>query len=116
MFLHRLTEEGKFYEAARKCQELLGEKDSVLWDRWIFVFAKADQLSHIAHYIPTAKPKLRDIVYEMVLSAFLRPLSSSNEHEHFLDLVERWPPEIYDVSMPSQALPSLASCFVRQVS
>ena len=100
MFLHRLTEEGNFYDAAIKCHELLGEDDAELWDRWIFVFAKAEQLATVAHYIPTDKPRLRATVYEMVLSAFLRPQSSSNDHLDFLDLLQRWPSEIYDVRCP----------------
>lgn len=93
MYLHKLTQEGQWSDAATKCDELLN--DETLWDRWIFVFANAGQLSYLAHYIPTDKPRLRQEVYEMVLSDFLRLGSTSNDHSQFLDLLERWPKDVY---------------------
>ena len=72
MYLHKLTQQGKFYDAAAKCNELLGPDDAELWDRWIFVFAKAGQLAMIAHYIPTDKPR------QVCQRSFLLPVSHSH--------------------------------------
>ena len=93
MYLHTLTEQGQWSDAATKCHELL--TDAEHWNRWIFVFAHAGQLSYIAHYIPTDKPRLQTEVYEMVLSDFLKQGSTANDHTQFLDLIERWPKGVY---------------------
>ena len=93
LYLHKLTQQGKWNDAATECHELL--KSEELWRRWIFVFAHAGQLSCIAHYIPTDRPRLQTEVYEMVLSDFLKQGSTPNEHTQFLDLIERWPQGVY---------------------
>ena len=40
MYVHRLTEQRKFHDAAIQCRELFHEEDAAFWDRWVFVFAQ----------------------------------------------------------------------------
>jgi hypothetical protein len=106
MYVHRLTEQGKFHDAAIQCHELFHEEDATFWDRWIFVFAQAGELATIATFVPINKPRLRQEVYEMVLGGYLRAESSQNDHTEFLQLLQRWPPGVYNVRGTAPLHPS----------
>ena len=50
--------------AARECQRLIGD-DVVLWERWVYAFAKRRCLHHISPFIPVKDPRLTNTVYEV---------------------------------------------------
>ena len=50
--------------AAFECRRLLGD-DSVLWERWIYTFAKKRCLQNISPVIPVRNPRLPITVYEV---------------------------------------------------
>ena len=50
--------------AARECQRLIGD-DVVLWERWVYAFAKRRCLHHISPFIPVKDPRLSNTVYEV---------------------------------------------------
>jgi hypothetical protein len=50
--------------AARECQRLIGD-DVVLWERWVYAFAKRRCLHHISPFIPIKDPRLSNTVYEV---------------------------------------------------
>ena len=50
--------------AAIECKRLLGD-DSVLWERWIYTFAKKRCLQNISPVIPVRNPRLPATVYEV---------------------------------------------------
>jgi hypothetical protein len=50
--------------AARECGRLIGD-DAILWERWVYAFAKRRCLEAIAEYIPVSKPRLPNTVYEV---------------------------------------------------
>lgn len=51
--------------AALECQRLIGD-DSVLWERWIYTFAKRRCLQNISPVIPVRNPRLPLTVYEVL--------------------------------------------------
>ena len=61
---------GDFVKAARLCPKVCGH-DTKRWEDWIFVFAQKHQLQAIIPYVPTEKPTLGHLVYEMILAYFL---------------------------------------------
>ena len=50
--------------AARESHRLIGN-DAVLWERWVYAFAKRRHLHHISPYIPVKDPRLPNTVYEV---------------------------------------------------
>ena len=50
--------------AAYETNRLIGE-DAVMWERWIYAFAKRRCLHYISPYIPTSNPRLPVTVYEV---------------------------------------------------
>ena len=59
--------------AARECSRLIGN-DAVLWERWVYAFAKRRHLHHISPFIPVKDPRLPNTVYEVhhICEQFIR--------------------------------------------
>ena len=57
--------------AAQECQRLIGG-DAILWERWIYAFARRKLLRHLAASIPSNSPRLPQAVYEVVLESLLQ--------------------------------------------
>jgi len=86
---HLLSVRGDGQGAATMAAAVLGN-DGARWEKWAFRFAQAGHLGDIAFSLPTENPRLPDVVYELVLNHFLQSSPAS-----FLQLVERWPSDIY---------------------
>ena len=50
--------------AARECRRLIGN-DAVLWERWVYAFAKRRHLHQLSPFIPVKDPRLPNTVYEV---------------------------------------------------
>ena len=50
--------------AARESHRLIGN-DAVLWERWVYAFAKRRHLHYISPFIPVKDPRLPNTVYEV---------------------------------------------------
>ncbi|KAF8180219.1 vacuolar assembling protein VPS41 [Pholiota molesta] len=92
MFIEHLVQEGDFTRAAQLCPNVCAH-DSKRWENWIFAFAQKRQLQCIIPYVPTDKPRLDHVVYEMVLAHFL-----THDRDALLHTIKEWPREIYDIA------------------
>ncbi|KAF9476712.1 vacuolar protein sorting-associated protein 41 [Pholiota conissans] len=92
MFIEHLVQEGDFVKAAQLCPNVCAH-DPKRWENWIFAFAQKKQLQCIIPFVPTDKPRLDHLVYEMVLAHFL-----THDREAFLHTIKEWPREIYDIA------------------
>ena len=70
LYLEDLLHQGNSELAAAECGRLIGD-DAILWERWIYAFAKLRCLDDMAKWIPTSKPRLPNTVYEV---QYTRPL------------------------------------------
>jgi hypothetical protein len=116
-FLKHLFEvERNYSKAAEYCVKLLGASKS-LWETYIFLFVKHDQLSSISPFIPTLNPTLDATIYELVLGSYLERGGNSSgggggdsgsgagsgeaeedsEHSKLLHLVKTWSHHIYHI-------------------
>jgi hypothetical protein len=56
--------------ATKECQRLIGG-DAVLWERWVYAFARRRLLRYLAPSIPTCSPRLPPQAYAVVLESLL---------------------------------------------
>lgn len=84
-YLEYLLESDQIVVAADQCTNILKD-DKKLWETWILKFEQKGMLQAIAKYIPINKPRLSEMIYEMVLNDFLK----NNPHE-FLVTINSWP-------------------------
>jgi len=90
-YIDFLLANGDNEKAAEICPKIL-KKDAELWEKWIYNFAKQNQLKAIGPYIPVGNPTLSDVLYEMVLSYFL-----SNDPVAFEKMITDWSPTVYSL-------------------
>ncbi|KAI9513211.1 hypothetical protein F5148DRAFT_972283 [Russula earlei] len=91
-YIEYLVGEGDFTKAAKLFSKVCGQ-DTKRWEDWIFVFAQKQQLQAIIPHIPTDKPRLGHLVYEMILAHFL-----ANDLQALRQTINDWPKDIYDIS------------------
>ena len=84
LYIDDLLDSAQVEEAARECTRLIAN-DPILWERWIYVFAKRRCLHVISSMIPIERPRLPNPVYEVVIETFLHSSSKA-----LLDVVDRW--------------------------
>ncbi|KAH9994131.1 vacuolar assembling protein VPS41 [Russula compacta] len=99
-YIEHLVGEGDFAKAAKLFSKVCGQ-DTKRWEDWIFIFAQKEQLQAIIPYIPTDKPRLGHLVYEMILAHFL-----SNDRQALRQTIHDWPKDIYDISAVIVAIQS----------
>jgi hypothetical protein len=123
--------DSKEYELAASMTPKILRTDVKLWEGWIYRFSEVGQLDVIRPFIPVSHPKLSPAVYEMVLGQYLqkkvlragerglkrssKDLAAMNDKASqgnravFLELVKKWPCEIYDVRVVVDAIEELLS-------
>lgn len=91
-WLQQLVDQEQWVKAGETTAKVLGTSSS--WEHWVWVFASADKYEEIIPFIPTTqfRPPLPSVVYEMVLAHCI-----SNDRPRLKALLERWPPELFDV-------------------
>ncbi|KAI3429426.1 hypothetical protein D9Q98_005520 [Chlorella vulgaris] len=99
-YLQALVADGRYQEAAALSPRVL-RGSPMAWERWAFTFAQLRQLAALAPHLPTESPRLKPSTYDLVLSSFLLHPS---DHELLLQLVQSWPPELYDTSRLQSAI------------
>ena len=97
LYINNLLAAGKDALAAKECVRLI-KSDAILWERWVYAFAKANKLHSIAPVMPTGvqdqkhpnvlSPRLPGMAYDLVLEEFLQ--ASAYHPEHFLMAIEAW--------------------------
>lgn len=96
-WLEQLVSTKDWGKAGETCGLVLGTSTS--WEHWVWVFAQADKYEEITPYIPTTQ--LRPLVYELILGHYV-----SNDRLRLRELLERWPPELFDVNTIIEAMES----------
>lgn len=91
-YIEHLIGEGDFTKAAKLFAKVCGQ-DTRRWEDWIFVFAQKQQLQAAIPYIPTDRPRLGHLVYEMILAHFL-----AHDRQALQRTINEWPKDIYDIS------------------
>lgn len=71
-------------DAVKECQRLIGG-DTVLWERWVYAFAKRRLLPHLILSIPMSSPRLPSTVYEVVLESLLQ-----SDTKALYSIVRKW--------------------------
>jgi len=91
-WLQQLVKNHEWARAGQVAGQVLGT--SSRWDHWVLVFAEADKYKEITPYIPTTqlRPPLPSMVYELILGHYV-----SRDRLQLKAVMERWPPELYDV-------------------
>ncbi|KAF7331583.1 Vacuolar assembling protein [Mycena kentingensis (nom. inval.)] len=91
-YIEHLVGDGNFIAAARLTPKVCG-RDAKRWENWIFLFQQQKQMQAIIPFIPTDKPRLDHLVYEMILAHFL-----AHDRKTLLQTIKEWPKDIYDIS------------------
>ncbi|KAI4134471.1 MAG: hypothetical protein LQ347_001489, partial [Umbilicaria vellea] len=99
LWLQHLVAAGNWTKAGQICGKVLGTSSS--WEHWIWEFVHAGKFEEIAPVIPTTQlqPPLPSLVYEVVLGHYI-----SRDRVRFKELLQRWPPELYDINSIIQAV------------
>lgn len=66
-FLQNLIAERKYHEAAQLCPRVM-KKDKDLWEKWVFIFDEAKELTRLIPFIPYQSVVLSKTIYEMILA------------------------------------------------
>lgn len=92
-WLQQLVTANDWTKAGQVCGKVLGTSSS--WEHWIWEFVHAGKFEEITPFIPTSqlRPPLPSLVYEVVLGHYI-----SRDRVRFKELLERWPPELYDIN------------------
>ena len=101
LWVQQLISAGQWTKAGRTCGTVLGTSSS--WEHWVWVFAQSNKYEEITPYIPTTqlRPPLPSLVYELILGHYI-----SKEPPRFGELLERWPPELFDAGTIIEAVQS----------
>ncbi|CED82100.1 Pyridoxalphosphate-dependent enzyme/predicted threonine synthase [Phaffia rhodozyma] len=101
MFLRSLMESAEYEKAASLCPRVL-DQDKKAWEDWIFLFAQKHQLQVIIPYVPTTRPQLSDMVYEMMFAHML-----THDKPSLLRIIKTWPSSTYRVPTVIDAIEGL---------
>lgn len=100
-WVQQLMSKEDWSKAGRICGQVLDTSSS--WEHWVWVFAQANKYEEITPYIPTAqlRPPLPSLVYELMLGHYVQ-----TDRLRFRELLERWPPELFDAGVIIEAIES----------
>ncbi|KAL2177392.1 uncharacterized protein P884DRAFT_200623 [Thermothelomyces heterothallicus CBS 202.75] len=93
LWIQDIIETGDWVRAGQVCGKVLGTPDR--WEKWVWTFAGANKFDEIVNYIPTerTRPPMPGTLYEVMLGHYLQV-----NKPRFRELLERWSPDLYDVS------------------
>ena len=100
-WVERLISAKDWTKAGQTCGLVLGTSSS--WEHWVWIFAQANKYEEITPYIPTTQlhPPLPSLVYELILGHY-----ASTDRPRLKELLEIWPPELFDASVIIEAIES----------
>jgi len=99
LWVKQLIEAGDWVHAGEICGKVVRTPDK--WEMWVWRFAGANKFDEIVNYIPTERlrPPIPTTIYEIILSHYLKI-----SKPRFRDLLERWPPELFDIGTVTSVL------------
>ena len=88
-------------KAGQTCGQVLSASSS--WEHWVWVFAEAKKFDELTPFIPTGPqcPPIPGVVYELMLGHYIH-----QDRTRFQELLERWPPELFDADTIIDAIQS----------
>ena len=91
-WLKQLIKNDEWAKAGNLSTKVLA--DTADWEQWAWTFADAKHFDDFVLSLPVEqlRPPISSTIYEVFLGHYL-----SYEVPRFADLLERWPPELYDV-------------------
>lgn len=100
-WISQLVSAEDWSQAGKVCGLVLGSSSS--WESWVMAFAKANRFDEITPYIPVEYhgSPLPPVIYEVVLGHYV-----STDRPRFRELLEKWPPEFFDVDTILEAVQS----------
>ena len=99
LWVQELIEAGDWVQAGKVCGKVVGAPDR--WEKWVWTFAGAKKFDEIVDYMPSelTRPPMPGTIYEIVLNHYLQV-----NKPRFRALLERWSPELYNVSAVTTVL------------
>ncbi|KAL2266824.1 hypothetical protein VTJ83DRAFT_6176 [Remersonia thermophila] len=99
LWIRDLIDMGDWARAGQVCGKVLTTPDR--WEKWVCTFAGAQRFDDIVDHIPRerTRPPMPSTLYEVMLGHYLQ-----TNKLRFHELLERWPPDLYDVSTITTAL------------
>jgi len=99
LWVKQLIEDGNWALAGQICGKVVGTPDK--WEMWVWRFAGANKFDEIVNYIPSESthPPIPKTIYEVILAHYLKV-----NKPMFRDLLERWPPELFNVGAVTTTL------------
>jgi vacuolar protein sorting-associated protein 41 len=99
LWMKELVDAGDWTRAGQVAGKVLRSADR--WAKWVYTFAGATKFDEIADYIPTEPliPPIPPTIYEVVLGHYIQ-----NDKPKLRDLLERWSPELFDITAITTAL------------
>jgi WD40 repeat protein len=79
------------YDLAAQSLPGIIKSDKALYEKWIYIFLKANKFDAIIPFIPIKTPRLDPTIYEMTLNYYL-----FHDHGKFFDCIKSWPNDMYD--------------------
>ncbi|KAL9127193.1 MAG: hypothetical protein Q9217_003880 [Psora testacea] len=100
-WLQQLISVGDWSKAGKVAGQVLDTSSG--WEQWVWIFAQANKYEEITPFIPTGQvhPPLPSIVYELLLGHYV-----SKDRPRFRELLERWPPDLFDAETIIDAVQS----------
>jgi hypothetical protein len=100
-WLQQLISAEDWSKAGKVAGQVLGSSSS--WEHWVWRFAEVNKYDEITPYIPTTqvRPPLPSLIYEIMLGHYV-----STDRPRLKDLLERWPPELYNAWSIIEAIKS----------
>eukprot|EP00004_Rigifila_ramosa_P019763 TRINITY_DN5059_c2_g1_i4.p1 TRINITY_DN5059_c2_g1~~TRINITY_DN5059_c2_g1_i4.p1 ORF type:complete len:836 (-),score=199.40 TRINITY_DN5059_c2_g1_i4:379-2589(-) len=98
-YLSHLVAEKQLEKAAEMCPRVI-KTDAKLWEKWIYIFSKANKLSAISEHIPLSPP-LSQHIYELVLAHLLQ-----HDAAGLLSTIRKWPSSLYSLEVVVAAVTS----------
>jgi vacuolar protein sorting-associated protein 41 len=99
LWVKQLIDEGDWALAGQICGKVVRTPDK--WETWVWRFAGANKFDEIVNYIPCepTHPPIPTTIYEVILNHYLKI-----NKPMFRDLLDRWPPELFNVSVVAATL------------
>ena len=102
-WVQQLVSAEEWAKAGDICGKVLQSSSS--WEHWAWIFVEAKKFDEFTPFIPSEaqRPPIPGVVYELMLGHYIH-----KDIVHFQELLERWPPELFDAET---IIDAIETCF-----
>ncbi len=102
-WVQQLVSAEEWAKAGEVCGKVLQSSSS--WEHWAWIFVEAKRFDELTPFIPSEaqRPPIPGVVYELMLGHYIH-----KDIVHFQELLERWPPELFDAET---IIDAIETCF-----